>query len=73
MACQCQNGAQCNHTNGVCYCTPGWTGTLCDEGTTIAIKKKKKLTQLLNSLTKNALRVSLVLTVKMSVYARTEL
>ena len=27
--CKCQNGGSCNPTTGECYCTPGWTGSVC--------------------------------------------
>ncbi len=32
QACMCQNGASCDHINGDCDCTAGWTGLHCDDG-----------------------------------------
>lgn len=31
----CKNGATCTNTRGsfTCTCNPGWTGSLCDQGT----------------------------------------
>ncbi|KRY35694.1 Multiple epidermal growth factor-like domains protein 11 [Trichinella spiralis] len=29
--CQCKNNGQCDHITGICECTPGWTGILCDQ------------------------------------------
>ena len=29
--CQCQNGASCNHVDGTCICSAGYTGTTCSE------------------------------------------
>ena len=28
--CQCQNGAGCDHVDGECFCTPGWSGEHCE-------------------------------------------
>lgn len=28
--CQCMNGATCDHVTGMCYCTTGWTGAMCE-------------------------------------------
>ena len=27
--CHCENSALCNHVDGTCACTAGWTGQLC--------------------------------------------
>lgn len=31
-ACNCQNGAHCDHITGQCHCHPGWTGPRCAHG-----------------------------------------
>lgn len=31
-ACNCQNGARCDHITGQCHCQPGWTGPRCARG-----------------------------------------
>ena len=31
--CRCENSASCNHVDGNCSCTAGWTGSLCQHRT----------------------------------------
>ena len=31
--CVCENGGSCDQQTGLCVCTPGFTGSLCQEGT----------------------------------------
>lgn len=31
--CECMNNATCDHVTGTCYCSPGFKGIRCDQGT----------------------------------------
>lgn len=32
QACDCLNGARCDHITGQCHCPPGWEGPRCGQG-----------------------------------------
>ncbi len=31
LACECENGAECDHVSGACTCTAGWVGSHCEK------------------------------------------